>query len=260
VSAAALLALATRAARAAAAVHRAGLGRAQRIATKSSPTDLVTDVDHEAERVIVDTIRAERPDDAILGEEGGSHAGTTDVRWIVDPLDGTTNYVYRYPAFGVSIGVEVAGTLVAGVVHDSARDRQYAGLVGAGATCDGAPIVVRDHDDPATALVGTGFQPNPAWRALQADALARILPRVRDVRRGGSASIDLVSVASGQLDAFYEAGLAEWDVAGGTAIVRAAGGVVRVLPRGTGPTPLVVAAGPRLVDALVALFDAAHPA
>jgi len=251
---AALVVLATRVAGAAARVHRAGLGRTQEIATKSTATDMVTEVDHEAERVIVDGIAAERPDDAILGEEGAQRDGTSGVRWIVDPLDGTTNYIYRYPAFGVSIGIEIDGVLAAGVVHDSARDRVYTGIVGAGAACNGAPIAVRDHADLATALVATGFQPQPERRGWQAGVLTRVLPRVRDIRRGGSAAIDLSCVASGQLDAFYEVGLAEWDMAAGTAIARAAGATVHMLPRATAPTPLLVAAGPRLVDALLALL------
>ena len=247
---AALVVLATQAARAAARVHRDGLGRVQRIDTKSTATDVVTEVDREAERVVVDVILASRPDDAILAEEATQVSGRTGVRWIVDPLDGTTNYIYRYPAFGVSIGVEVDGELAGGVVHDTARDRVYTGIVGAGAACNGAPIRVRDHADLATALTGTGFQPQPERRARQGEVLARVLPRVRDVRRGGSAAIDLCCVASGQLEAFYEAGLAEWDMAAGTAIVRAAGGVVRVFPKPAPPAPLIVAAGPRLVDAL----------
>jgi myo-inositol-1(or 4)-monophosphatase len=247
---AALVVLAVRAARAGARVHRDGLGRVQEITAKSSPTDVVTEVDREAERVIVDTIAGERPDDAILGEEATARAGRTGVRWIVDPLDGTTNYLYRYPAFAVSIGIEIDGTLAGGVVHDSARDRVYTGIVGAGAACNGTPIRVRDHADLATALIATGFQPVPARRAWQAEVLTRMLPRVRDVRRGGAAAVDLACVASGQLDAFYEAGLAEWDTAAGAAIVRAAGGVVQVLARPRPPAPLVVASGPRLADAL----------
>jgi myo-inositol-1(or 4)-monophosphatase len=254
---AALVVLATRAARAGARVHRAGLGRVQQVDTKSSPTDMVTEVDREAERVIVDAILAERPDDAILGEEATAREGRSGVRWIVDPLDGTTNYIYRYPAFGVSIGIELDGELAAGVVQDSARDRLYSGIVGAGAACNGEPIRVRDQADMATALIATGFQPVPARRAWQAEVLARVLPRVRDVRRGGSAAIDLCGVASGQLDAFYEAGLAEWDTAAGTAIVRAAGGIVRVFARARPPAPLVVAGGPRLVEPLVDLLRAA---
>jgi myo-inositol-1(or 4)-monophosphatase len=244
------VALATQAARAGARVHRDGLGRAHRVETKASATDIVTEVDREAERVIVDAIVAARPDDAILAEESAAQSGGSGVRWIIDPLDGTTNYVYRYPAYAVSIGIEIDGTLAAGVVHDSARDRIYTGIVGAGAACNGATLRVRDHADLATALVATGFQPQPERRAWQARILTDVLPRVRDVRRGGSAAIDLCGVASGQLDAFYEAGLAEWDMAGGTAIVRAAGGVVRLFERATPPVQLLVAAGPRLVDAL----------
>ena len=251
---AALVVLATRAARAGVRVHRDGLTRVQQVDAKSTPTDVVTEVDREAERVIVDAILAERPDDAVLGEEATERAGRSGVRWIVDPLDGTTNYLYRYPAYSVSIGIEVDGELRAGVVHDSARDRVYTGIVGAGAACNGASIHVRDADDLATSLVATGFQPVPAVRAWQAQVLARVLPRVRDVRRGGSAAIDLCCVASGQVDAFYEAGLAEWDTAAGTAIVRAAGGVVQTIDRPTRPTPLVVAAGPRIVEALVELL------
>jgi myo-inositol-1(or 4)-monophosphatase len=254
---AALVLLAVQAARVGARVHRAGLGRTHEITTKATATDVVTEVDREAERVIVDVIRAERPDDAVLAEEATDREGTSGVRWIVDPLDGTTNYIYRYPAFGVSIGVEVDGSLVGGVVHDTARDRVYTGIVGAGAACNGQTIRVRDHADLPTALVATGFQPQPERRAWQAAVLGRMLPRVRDVRRGGSAAIDLCTVACGSLDAFYEAGLAEWDTAAGTAIARAAGAVVRVLARATPPMPLVVAAGPRLIDALVRRLDEA---
>jgi myo-inositol-1(or 4)-monophosphatase len=250
----ALVVLAIRAARAGVRVHRAGVSRVLTVDAMSTPTEVVTEVDREAAQVIVDTILDERPDDAVLGEEATERAGRSGVRWIVDPLDGTTNYLYRYPAYGVSIGIEVDGELRAGVVHDSARDRVYTGIVGAGAACNGAAIRVRDTDDLATSLVATGFQPVPARRAWQAEVLARVLSRVRDVRRGGSAAIDLCCVASGQVDAFYEAGLAEWDTAAGTAIVRAAGGVVQVLDRPTRPTPLVVAAGPRIVDPLVALL------
>jgi myo-inositol-1(or 4)-monophosphatase len=254
---AALVVLAVQAARAGARVHRAGIGRALTVTAKSSPTDVVTEVDHEAERAIVDAITAVRPDDAIVAEESAARGGTSGVRWIVDPLDGTTNYVYRYPAFAVSIGIEIDGTLAAGVVHDTARDRVYTGIVGAGASCNGSPIVVRDHADLATALVATGFQPQPERRAWQAGVLVRVLPIVRDIRRGGSAAIDLCGVASGQLDAFYEAGLAEWDLAAGTAIVRAAGGVVERLERPAAPTPLVVAGGPRLVAPLLACLERA---
>src|SRR5262249_33429644 len=149
-------------------IHRDGLGRAHRVETKASATDIVTEVDREAERAIVDVIVAARPNDAILAEEATAQAGGSGVRWVVEPRDGTTNYVYRYPAFAVSIGIEIDGALAAGVVHDSARDRIYTGIVGAGAACNGAPISVRGHDDLATALVATGFQPQPERRRWQA--------------------------------------------------------------------------------------------
>jgi myo-inositol-1(or 4)-monophosphatase len=255
-----LVALATSAARAAARLHRDGLGRVHQVETKSSPTDVVSEVDRAAEAAIFDVLRAARPDDAFLGEETGTHAGRSGVRWIVDPLDGTTNYLYGYPCYSVSIGIEVDGRLVGGVVHDSVRDRVYAGVVGAGATCDGVAMHVRDHADLATALVATGFQPKPAVRTWQAGVLAHVLPRIRDVRRGGSAAIDLATVACGTVDAFFEAGLSEWDVAAGKAVVLAAGGVVHELPCAQAPATLLVAAGPRLVDALVALLaDAGAP-
>jgi myo-inositol-1(or 4)-monophosphatase len=241
---AALVILATRAARAGARVHRAGLGREQQVDVKSTPTDLVTEVDREAERVIVADIRAERPDDAVRGEEATDRPGRSGVRWIVDPLDGTTNYVYRYPAFGVSIGVEVDGELAAGVVHDVARDRST-GIVGARRlhqTC----LRVRTSR-AGDGAVATGFQPVPAVRAWQAGVLARVLPRVRDVRRGGSAAIDLCGVAMGARRALRGRAAAEWDTAAGTAIVRSRRRRADV-DRPAALTPLVVA-GPRLVEA-----------
>ncbi|MCW5890146.1 MAG: inositol monophosphatase [bacterium] len=246
--------LAVRLATEAAAVHRAGLGRVLHVETKASPTDHVSEVDREAERVVVAGIAAARPDDGILGEEGTARPGTTGVRWIIDPLDGTTNYLYGFPAFSVSIGVEVDGQLAVGVVHDSARDRCYAGVRGGLATCDGRPIRVRRCADLGMALVGTGFQYRPAVRARQAATVAAVLPAVRDVRRGGSAALDLCWVAAGHLDAFYEAALAEWDVAAGMVIAAAAGAEVVRLEVADGPSPLVVAAHPDLMPALTALL------
>lgn len=253
----ALGALAIRLAAAAAAVHRDGRTRALRVETKSSHTDLVSEVDREAERVIVDGIRAVRPDDAILGEEGGAHDGTSGVRWIIDPLDGTTNYVYRYPAYSVSIAVEVDGVVRAGVVHDSVHDRVYAAVRGAGATCDGAPIAASRVAELGKALLATGFQYRADVRTRQAAVLAAILPAVRDVRRGGSAALDLSWVADGRLDLYYEGGLAEWDLAAGMLIAEEAGAAVRRLEVPDGPTPLVIAGAPALVEPFQALLAAA---
>lgn len=252
--------LAVRLAGEAAAVHRAGVGRALHVETKGSRTDHVSEIDREAERVIVAGLAAARPDDGILGEEGSARAGTSGVRWIIDPLDGTTNYLYGFPAWSVSIGVEVDGALAVGVVHDSARDRCYAGVRGGRATCNGNPIRARETTDLGMALVGTGFQYRPEIRARQAATLARVLPAVRDVRRGGSAALDLSWVAAGHLDAFYEAALAEWDVAAGMVIAAAAGAEVVRLDVAGGPTPLVVAAHPGLMPSLLALLRSAGAA
>ncbi|MFN8545316.1 MAG: inositol monophosphatase family protein [Candidatus Binatia bacterium] len=252
-----LTALAVRAAAAGAAIHRAGLGRVQQVGTKSSPTDMVTEVDGEAERVIVATIAAERPDDAMLCEEEVRRDGTTGVRWIIDPLDGTTNYLYRFPAFAVSIGVEVDGRRAVGVVHDSATGRVYVGVAGGRATCDGSPLHVRDHGELATALLATGFLPYPDDRARQADVLRHVLPRVRDIRRAGSAALDLCAVAAGRLDGYYEYGLGEWDVAAGLVIAEAAGARAVAVPVPGAAGPLIVVASPRLLDPLVDLLRAA---
>ncbi len=250
---AALETLAVRAAAAAARVHHDGLSHVQSAEAKSSPTDMVTEVDREAERVIIDAIVGARPDDAILGEEGTDRAGTSGVRWIIDPLDGTTNYLYRFPAYAVSIGIEVDGRHAFGVVHDSSRDHVYVGGIGRPATCDGRPIAVRAAVAPGLALVATGFQYQPALRTRQADALRHVLPRVRDIRRAGSAALDLCALAAGQIDAYYELGLGAWDLAAGVAIAVAAGARVVSLPV-PDTTPLLVAAAPGLLEPLLALL------
>jgi myo-inositol-1(or 4)-monophosphatase len=232
-------------------VHRAGLSRVLTVDAKSTPTDVVTEVDREAEQVIVDTILDERPDDAVLGEEATERAGAraSGGSSIRSTARRTTSTATRRTAYRSAS--RSTASCWAGVVHDSARDRVYTGIVGAGAACNGASIRVRDADDLATSLVATGFQPVPARRAWQAEVLARVLPRVRDVRRGGSAAIDLCCVASGQLDAFYEAGLAEWDMAAGTGDRPRRRRRRPLLDRPTRPTPLVVAAGPAHRRALV---------
>ncbi len=251
-----LRALAVRLAAQAAAVHRAGLGRNLQVETKGSPTDHVSEVDRDAERLVVDGIAAARPHDGILGEEGSARPGTSGVRWIVDPLDGTTNYLYGFPAWSVSIGVEVDGIPTVGVVHDSVHDLCYAGVRGGGATCNGRPTRVRPCADLRMALVATGFQYRATVRARQAATLAAVLPAVRDVRRGGSAALDLCWVAAGHVDAFYEAALAEWDVAGGMVVAEAAGAEIRRIEVPDGPSPLVVATHPGLMTALLDLLHA----
>ncbi|MCC6381968.1 MAG: inositol monophosphatase [Dehalococcoidia bacterium] len=243
-----LLALAIETAREATALLVARLHDVRAVGTKSSPTDMVSDVDRATEALITARILAARPKDAILGEEAGARPGTSGVRWLVDPLDGTTNYLYGYPAFAVSIAAEADGATIAGVVCDAARGEIFAAALGSGATRDSRAVAVSARDDLPRALIGTGFAYDASRRAHQAAVLARLLPRVRDVRRAGSAALDLCAVACGRLDAFYEAGLAPWDFAAGALIVREAGGLVDLPPAGA-----LVAAGPRLFPALLRL-------
>lgn len=243
----------------AAAVHRAGLTRTLEVTRKSSAGDLVSQIDRESERAIVDALVAARPEDAILGEEGTNREGTTGVRWIVDPLDGTANYVTGYPAFGVSIGVEIDGEPAIGVVYDSARSLLYEAVRGKGATRNGEAISVSAKDDLAAALIATGFGYDPALRAVQARVMGGIASRVADFRRSGSAAVDLCAVACGEVDAYYEANLAPWDVAGGQVIAEEAGARVRFVPTSSSGT-LVVAANPLLIDPLVAMLEEADRA
>ena len=250
-----LLEVAKNAARLAAAVHRRALDSGNvKFDTKSSASDLVTEIDRESERVLVETIRAARPNDEIVGEEGTNVSGSSGVRWILDPLDGTTNFVHRYPAHSVAVGVEVSGHNMIGVVHDTFRDRVYAGVVGEGATCDDEPITVRDESNLKQALIGTGFLPDENVRRVQADLLRQVLPRVRDIRRSGCPSLDICSVASGTLDGFYECGLGPWDIAAGAAIAEAAGATIRLLNSSVLPNPFLVVANPRLATELVSVL------
>ena len=184
-------------------------------AAKSSPTDLVTDADHAAEALIVERLRAERPDDGVLAEEGSLHKGTTGLTWVIDPLDGTVNFVYGYPHWAVSIGLE--GALHLGVVYDPSRDELFT---------DADALVPSTQSDLAHALIGTGFSYSAAVRARQGAVLARVIPAVRDIRRGGSLALDLAWVACGRLDAMYEHDTHPWDVSAGIAMLEAAGGAV----------------------------------
>jgi myo-inositol-1(or 4)-monophosphatase len=222
--------------------------------TKSSLTDLVTEADRAAEEAIIGGILAARPHDAVLGEETVARSGTSGVRWIIDPIDGTTNYVYGVPAYAVSIAVEAAGELVAGVVHDPVAHATFAATRGGGATCNGRPIRCSDREELATSLVGTGFSYLARRRADQARLLVQVLPRVRDIRRFGAASLDLCAVACGRLDAYYEHGLQPWDLAAGWLIASEAGAVVGDLRGGPPSGQHVVAAPPALFQPLVELL------
>jgi myo-inositol-1(or 4)-monophosphatase len=249
-----ILALAVELATRAADVHASGRGRRLRVDEKGSPFNLVTEVDRAAERMIVDGIADARPEDEILGEEGAARRGTSGVRWIVDPLDGTANYVYGYPAHAVSIGVEVEGEPAIGVVFDTGRDVLYAAARGGPATANGEPIRAGAKDDVETAMVATGFSFDPALRVAQAEVVAGLMGGIRDIRRSGAASVDLCALAAGTVDAYYEGALAPWDVAGGSVIAEAAGAtVLRGVARGY-PGVGVIGANPRLLAGLAPLL------
>jgi myo-inositol-1(or 4)-monophosphatase len=230
-------------------------GRVDVSATKSSPTDAVTDVDTAAERHIRDRIGAARPDDGFVGEEGGRQSGSSGVNWVIDPIDGTVNFVYGVPAYAVSIGIEVGGVVRAGVVVDVPLRTEYSALLGHGAWrrdhAEGPPSRLRSatSSDLSQALVSTGFGYDSAQRARQAAAVGVLITRIRDVRRIGSAALDLCSLASGRIDAYVEEGLQPWDRAAGVLIAREAGALVSGLESDEPDERLVVAATPGLFDA-----------
>jgi myo-inositol-1(or 4)-monophosphatase len=209
--------------------------------TKSSPTDIVTAVDVASEQLIRSRILAQRPDDGFVGEEGDDLRSTSGVTWIADPIDGTVNYLYGIAAYAVSIAASYEGTVVAGVVHNPAADETFTAALGDGARLNGRRISVGACSDMAQALVGTGFSYRADVRAHQAVEVSRLLPTVRDIRRIGSAALDLCSVACGRLDAYVERGLHPWDLAAGGLIVTEAGGRVEGLG-GERPGQLIVTA------------------
>lgn len=229
-----LLDLAARLATAAGRQSLDGLNRIRTLDTKSTDTDMVTEMDKAAEVLIVAGIDAERPGDGILGEEGTSRQGSTGVRWVIDPIDGTTNYVYRHPFWSVSVGVELHGVAVAGAVAVPMLGEIYTASKGGGAFRNGVPIHVSAQTVLAHALVGTGFAYSAEVRVRQGRMVAALVPEVRDIRRGGSAAIDLCFVADGRLDAYVEDGLHPWDECAGALIVAEAGGIVTVLDVGRG--------------------------
>lgn len=192
--------------------------------TKSSAVDVVTAADRASEELVRSRILAVRPDDAIMGEEGEDHAGTSGVRWIVDPIDGTVNYLYGLPEWAVSIAVEIDDEVVAGVVINGSTGVEYAAVRGAGATRDGQPIGVRPTPPLAERLVLTGFGYRSDVRAHQAACVAALLPQVRDIRRMGSCALDLCHVADGSGDGYVEEGPSPWDYSAGGLVLTEAGG------------------------------------
>jgi myo-inositol-1(or 4)-monophosphatase len=232
--------LAEQAARAAGEVLLSYYGREPKgLASKTSVTDPVSDADREAERVIRELLTGERPDDGLVGEEGSRSPSANDRTWIVDPLDGTVNFLYGLRTWGVSIALQDQDGLAVGVVHNPIDDECFTAQRGEGAAMNGTAIHVTECAQLGHAMVGTGFSYEAPRRAEQAQLLVELLPRVRDIRRPGAAALDLAYVAAGRLDAFYERGLKRWDEAAGMLLVREAGGVVDELP---GEPPVRLAA------------------
>jgi fructose-1,6-bisphosphatase/inositol monophosphatase family enzyme len=220
---------------------------------KSSRTDMVSDADRDAERLISDLIVRERPGDAVFGEEGADLQGRSGRRWVVDPLDGTTNFLYGFPSWSVSIALEDDDGIAAAVVHDPWRDETFRAARGEGADLNGEPIQVTDCDRLELALVATGFGYAAERRSEQAAVLSRVLPRVRDIRRAGSAALDLSYLAAGRVDAYYERDLKPWDWDAGRLLVAEAGGALADLPGE--PPALAAAASPELLSDLVGLVS-----
>jgi myo-inositol-1(or 4)-monophosphatase len=232
------------------------------VQTKSTDTDVVTAADKAVERQVVEALRAERPGDGILGEEYGDSAGPTgaSVRWILDPIDGTVNYLYGIPLFGVSLAAEVDGVVVAGVVRNPATGDEWTATLGGGAWRDGRRLSGSTRQTLDQALVGTGFGYDAARREHQGAVLAGLISRIRDIRRLGAASIDLCLAAEGRLDAYFEKGLNAWDHAAGGLVATEAGLLVSGLDGAPAGPQMLVAAPPALFGALhdaLAELDAA---
>jgi len=220
------------------------------VRTKSTATDMLTEVDEASEALIVAGVRGARPDDGILSEEGAAADGTSGYRWIIDPVDGTTNYLYGHPGFAVSIAVELDGEVIVGVVQDPLHGEVFAATRGGGATRNRNPIEVSSETRLGSALVATGFGYDPERRVAQAQVLAGVIGGIRDVRRMGAAAADLCSVACGRVDAYYERGLNHWDLAAGELIASEAGAVVGAIEGGPAKPGSVVAAPAALFEPL----------
>ena len=230
-------------------------GDATGVDAKSSHTDLVSDADRESERLIVSAIRWAFPEDAIVAEEGSIERGGSGRTWYIDPLDGTVNYLYGIPHWSVSIAcVDDKGGLV-GVVFDPCRDALFSAERGTGAKFGSARLAVSDQSDLAQALIATGFAYVAEARAAQARLLRTLLPAVRDIRRFGSAALDLAWLASGRIDGYFESGVQVWDVAAGSLLVREAGGAVTEVDGiGHDRRPGLVASNGRIHEPLRALL------
>jgi myo-inositol-1(or 4)-monophosphatase len=223
------------------------------VRAKSTPTDPVTIVDTETERLLRDRLAELRPGEHILGEEEGGSTGHDGLTWVLDPIDGTVNFVYGIETYAVSVGVQRDGASVAGAVANVPTGALYSAALGHGAKLRRddvtTPLRANTIEELSMSLVGTGFSYDPEQRVRQAEILTRMLPVVRDVRRIGSCALDLCLVAAGALDAYYEDGVHVWDWAAG-ALIAAEAGATLLLPPVDGEAGLVVAAAPGIADAL----------
>lgn len=226
-------------------------GRQRALSSKSTPTDPVSEADLAAERAIRAVLSERRPDDGVLGEEGGEDTGASGLRWVIDPLDGTVNYLFGVPQWAVSVACEaVGGEGRIGVVLDPARGETWTVVAGGPPRLDGEPVEGSRREDLAHALVATGFGYDPEVRRVQGETVAALLPRVRDVRRLGSASLDLAWTAAGRFDAYYERGVKAWDIAAGRLMCRQAGLAVEALAPAPPQEAGVLVAAPALIDEL----------
>jgi myo-inositol-1(or 4)-monophosphatase len=228
-------------------------GRERALASKSTPTDLVSEADLASERLIRERLATVRPTDGFLGEEGGGTAGTSGLTWVVDPLDGTVNFLFAIPQWCVSVAVaDDRGSLV-GAIYDPCRDELFSATRDGAPLLNGAPIAASERTDLASAMVATGFAYDASVRAAQAEVFARLIPRVRDIRRFGSAALDLAWTACGRYDAYFERTTKPWDIAAGTLVCERAGLTVMELPEREGLPLGVLAAVPGLTGELLEL-------
>lgn len=229
------------------------------ISTKSSDTDVVTEFDRASEHLIVEGLQAERPDDAVVGEEGTDSAGASGIRWLIDPIDGTTNFQYDLPGYAVSIAALSGDRPLAGAVYIPGSRELFTATAGGGALLNGSPIHCGTTSSLQHALVATGFSYQVERRREQAQRIAQVIPRIRDIRRLGAAAADLCYLAAGRLDVYYEQWLNPWDWAAGELIAREAG--CRVGRFDGGPTDHsgVLAANPALFDQVVELLTDTQP-
>jgi myo-inositol-1(or 4)-monophosphatase len=236
-------------------------GEQHDVTSKSTPTDLVSEADVEAERTIRDLLGELRPDDGFLGEESGGEVGSSGLRWVVDPLDGTVNFLFGVPQWCVSVAVQDQHGSLVGAIYDPPRGELFTAIRGEAPTLEG-PLGVRPltsplRDDLATAMVATGLAYDARVRAAQAQVLARLIPRVRDIRRFGSAALDLAWTAAGRYDAYFERTVKPWDIAAGTLICECAGLQVLELPERQDLPWGILVAPPALCERLLELVGGA---